>query len=149
MLEQCDDASVQSVKKRNQDVGDTNYSVYPCKAKRTQFVITLVHLFRFSALEIMLYLKLSQGKGVSSWNLSSWFFLAAGFSCVGEPHALLLARQDLLLPLAVCQEWWTVLPAVPLGSPSTTRVAGAEWGPKSRGCRKLQERCPSHLLPKP
>lgn len=64
MLEQCDDASVWSVKNRNQDVGDANYSVYPCKAKRTQFVITLIHLFHFSelALEMMLYLKLISGE---------------------------------------------------------------------------------------
>lgn len=43
VLEQCDDASVGSVKKRNQDVGNTNYSVYACKTKRTLYAIT--HVF--------------------------------------------------------------------------------------------------------
>lgn len=77
------------------------------------------------------------GKRVSSWNLSSWFSLAAGFSCVSEPHTLVLSKQDVLVPLAACQEWWVAVPGVPLVSPSTDRVAGTVWGPKAR--ERLQE----------
>lgn len=63
MLEQHSDASVGSVKKRNQDVGNTNYSIYACKTENTlcSYSDFLAHPF-FSlsfTLEIMFYLKLS------------------------------------------------------------------------------------------
>lgn len=64
MLEQCGDASVGSVKKRNQDVRNTNYSIYACKTKGTLCAVALIFSHTHSvslsfALEITFCLKLS------------------------------------------------------------------------------------------
>lgn len=155
MLEQCGDASVGSVKKRIQDVGNTNYSIYACKTKRTLCAVTLIFSHTHSvslsfALEIMFYLKFSQS-GERDLVLEPLLLVLAcsWILFVSEPRILVRSTQDILLPLAVCQECWVALPGVTLVSPSIIKEAGTGWGPKMRGCRKLQECCPSHFPPRP
>lgn len=63
MLEQCGDASVGSVKKRNWDMGNINYSIYACETKRTFCAVALIFSYTHSVflsfvLEITFYLKL-------------------------------------------------------------------------------------------